>query len=85
MLRDYQAVFVNSISMAGNVARVLMTLTFLPNSSVTDQEITDAFVSQLTGRFNNVILPDNKVYNQTFAVGDPSKSILKVSLLSYHC
>ncbi|XP_033642813.1 uncharacterized protein LOC117302931 isoform X2 [Asterias rubens] len=71
MLRDYQAVFVNSISMAGNVARVLMTLTFLPNSSVTDQEITDAFVSQLTGRFNNVILPDNKVYNQTFAVGDP--------------
>jgi hypothetical protein len=71
MLRDYQSVFVNSITRAGQVARVTMTLTFLPNSSVSDMEIVDAFVSQLTGRFSNVVLPNSKVYNTSFAVGDP--------------
>ncbi|XP_022101039.1 uncharacterized protein LOC110984815 isoform X2 [Acanthaster planci] len=71
MLRDYQSVFVNSITMAGQVARVIMTLTFLPNSSVSDMEIIDAFVSRLTGRDNNVILPDSRVFNTSFGVGDP--------------
>jgi len=71
MLRDYQSVQVTSITMVNRVARVIMTLTFLPNTSVTNQEIVDAFVGQLTGRETNVILPDSKLYNVSFAVGDP--------------
>ena len=72
-LRDYLGTLVNTIVLEPEGARVGFTLDLQMHTNVSEEEILQACENQLTGRDNNVILPNNIIIKDLFNVTVPGR------------
>ena len=54
---------------------VLLKLVINFQSDVTEQDIIQGFLSQLTGSSGGQLPPDHRLVRRTFIIGDPSKHL----------
>ena len=54
---------------------VLLKLVINFQSDVTEQDIIQGFLSQLTGSSGGQLAPNHKLLRRTFIIGDPSKHL----------
>ena len=72
-LRTYLGTLVSKITLVSGTALVDFTIDLHKLSTITEQEVLDAFYGHLTGRGNCVLLPNNRVILDTFNITVPSK------------